>query len=77
MDDDVDAPLGGVTASIRLSWQNLSAIVLSGVGAALEELAGIPEALACLLLADRNYAEERRAFHEDAALEIETLTQEE
>ena len=74
-EDDSDLMGSYVSASIRMRWQSVGAVILSGFAAALEELAGIPEALACVLLADANYARERTAFHEEAALEIETLMQ--
>jgi hypothetical protein len=51
-------------------------VVLSGISGALEQAAAIPEAIAALLMADANYSEDRTAFHEEAALDIETLIQE-
>ena len=62
--------------SRRLSWQNITAVILSGVSGALNNRADIPEAVAALLMADANYTEDRTAFHEEAALEIETLLKE-
>jgi hypothetical protein len=74
--DDLEDDLEEPRPARRLRWQTVAAIVLSGIGGALEQLAAIPEAVACLLVADANHQDNRVAFHEEAALEIETLTQE-
>lgn len=78
MDDDWEEleEIGYSRPSRRLCWQNLAAVTLSGLSGAIEQVAAVPEALAALLLADANYTDERRAFHEEAALELETLMQE-
>ena len=75
-DDDFLDLIEDCRPSRRLCWQNVAAVVLSGVSGALTNLADIPEAVAALLMADANYTEDRTAFHEEAALEIETLIQE-
>lgn len=74
-DDFLDA-IEDYRPSRQLCWQNVAAVVLSGLGGALSQLADIPEAVAALLMADANYTDDRTAFHEEAMLEIETLTQE-
>jgi hypothetical protein len=75
-EDDFLDELEEYRPSRRLCWQNITAVVLSGISGALEQAAAIPEAVAALLMADANYSEDRTAFHEEAALEIETLIQE-
>lgn len=76
MDEDDFLDCEEYRPSRRLSWQNITAVILSGVSGALNNLADIPEAVAALLMADANYTEDRTAFHEEAALEIETLLKE-
>ena len=76
MDEDELLDMEEYRPSRRLCWQNVAAVVLSGLSGALEQAAAIPEAVAALLMADANYSEDRTAFHEEAALEIETLTKE-
>jgi len=76
MDEDDFLDLEEYRPSRRLCWQNIAAVVLSGISGALEQAAAIPEAVAALLMADANYTEDRTTFHEEAALEIETLTKE-
>ena len=76
MDEDELLDMEEYRPSRRLCWQNVAAVVLSGLSGALEQAAAIPEAIAALLMADANYSEDRTAFHEEAALEIETLTKE-
>lgn len=56
-----------------LRWQNVLAVVLSGTGTALEQVADTLEAVAFQLMAAGNHAAERTLFHEQAALELETL----
>lgn len=68
--DDYDEVEEYIRPSRRLSWKNVGAVVLSGVG-------GICEGISILLMADANYDDDRLAFHEEAALEIESLTTEE
>ena len=75
-EDDFLDELEEYRPSRRLCWQNITAVVLSGISGALEQAAAIPEAIAALLMADANYTEDRTAFHEEAALEIETLLKE-
>jgi len=75
MDEDDLLDLEEYRPSRRLCWQNVVAVVLSGLSGALEQAAAVPEAVAALLMADANYSEDRVAFHEEAALEIETLTE--
>lgn len=72
MDDEygtctVDRP------SQALRWQNIVAVVLSGAEGALDELSGILDGIACLLMADANHQDDRRSFHEEAAQELEML----
>lgn len=72
MDDEygtftVDRP------SRQLRWQNVAAVVLSGAEAALDQLSGVLDGIAHLLMADANYQDDRRSFHEEAAHELETL----
>lgn len=72
MDDEygtytVDRP------SRQLRWQNIAAVVLSGAGAAMEQVADTAEAIAHLLMSAGNYADDRQAFHEEAAVELEML----
>jgi hypothetical protein len=59
-----------------LRWQNVAAVVLSGTSSALEQVADTMEAIAHLLMADGNYADDRTSFHEEAAMELETLLEE-
>jgi len=75
-EDDFLDELEEYRPSRRLCWQNVTAVVLSGVSGALNNLADIPEAVAALLMADANYSEDRVTFHQEAALEIETLLRE-
>jgi hypothetical protein len=76
MDEDDFLEVEEYRPSRRLSWQNVTAVLLSGVSGALNNLADIPEAIAALLMADANYTEDRVTFHQEAALEIETLLRE-
>lgn len=62
--------------SRRLRWQNIAAVVLSGTGAALEQIADTMEAIAHQLMCGGNYADDRDLFHQEAALELETLLEE-
>lgn len=59
--------------SRRLRWENVAAIILSGTGAALEQIADTFEGVASLLMQGGNYADSRDLFHQEAALELETL----
>lgn len=72
MDDEfdtytVDRP------SRQLRWQNVAAVVLSGTSSALEQIADTLEGVAHLLMMGGNYADDRQSFHEEAAMELETL----
>lgn len=60
--------------SVPLTWQAVGAIFMAGVSGILEEVAGIAEGMSTALAADHNYQVDRRAMHEQAALEIESLT---
>lgn len=57
-----------------LTWQAVSAVALAGISGALEEVASLFEGMSTLLVGAHNHEIERRAFHEQAAREIETLT---
>ena len=59
-----------------LRWQNVIAVVLSGAGTAVGQVADTLEAVAFQLMAAGNHAEDRQSFHEQAALELETLLEE-
>lgn len=72
MDDDygtftTDRP------SRQLRWQNVAAVVLSGAGCIIEQVADTLEAVAHQLMCAGNYEDDRQAFHEEAAMELETL----
>ena len=56
-----------------LTWQAVTAVALSGLGAVMEEVGDGLEALARLLFNAHHHELQRRTFHEQAALEIETL----
>lgn len=75
MDDDYE-PATYQRPSRKLRWQNILAVVLSGTGGVIDEVGSICEAIASLLMADGNYADDRAAFHEEAALELESLISE-
>ena len=59
--------------SRQLRWQAIAAVVLSGAGCALEQISETLEAVAHQLMCAGNYADDRQTFHEEAALELETL----
>ena len=62
--------------SRRLRWQNIAAVVLSGTGAALEQIADTLEGVASLLMQSGFYEDDRVLFHQSAAIELETLMEE-
>ena len=57
-----------------ITWQALVAVALSGAGAVLGEVGDTLEAFARQFHNHHLYELERRAFHEQAALEIESFT---
>lgn len=60
--------------SVPMTWQGVSAVVLSGVAGIIDEIGGIFEGLATVLAADHNWRIDQRNMREQAALEIEMLT---
>lgn len=60
--------------SVPMTWQGVSAVVLSGVSGIIDEIGGIFEGLATVLAADHNWRIDQRNMREQAALEIEMLT---
>lgn len=67
MDDDTFTP------TAPLTWQGVCAVLSSGVSGLFDEAAGVFEGLSSLFAADHNYQQDRRTFHERAALEMEAL----
>lgn len=60
-------------SSKKLRWHNLAAVTLSGAGVILDGVSDTLEGLASLLMQHANYEEDRVAFHESAAVELESL----
>ena len=74
MDDEYEVTRTRPSRALR--WQNVAAVVLSGLGAAVEQVADTMEGVAHLLMQAGNYADDRQSFHEEAAMELEMLLEE-
>lgn len=64
-------------SSYPWSWRSTAAAVGGFVTAFLENAASLTRHVTGQIIADHNYRVDRRQFAEDAALEIETITNEE
>lgn len=73
MDEDEEYEYVRPRPSRQLRWQLVAAMLFSGTGAVITDIADTFEGIAHLLMSDGNYAEDRTAFHEEAALELETM----
>ena len=75
MDDEYETTTQSRPSRV-LRWQNVAAVVLSGLGAAVEQVADTMEGVAHLLMQAGNHADDRQSFHEEAAMELETILEE-